>query len=81
MTKIMTPETGAPEKFTDAEAAVDRLEQLYVQATEFLCASFSEALTKGAPVDYPSKIDTENGPVTVFDPGYPLHWRVADDSK
>ena len=49
MTKIMTPETGAPEKFTDAEAAVDRLEQLYVQATEFLCARFSAALNSGAP--------------------------------
>ncbi|WP_323769123.1 dihydroorotase [Antarctobacter sp.] len=35
-------------------------------------------LTKGAPVDYPAKIDTGDGPVTVFDPMMPLHWRVAD---
>lgn len=28
------------------------------------------------PVTYPSKIDTGAGPVTVFDPGFPLHWRV-----
>ncbi|GGH20402.1 dihydroorotase [Cribrihabitans marinus] len=34
-------------------------------------------LTKGAPVDYPAKIDTGDGPVTVFDPGFPLHWRVT----
>ena len=35
-------------------------------------------LTKGAPVSYPDKIDTTDGPVTVFDPGFDLHWRVAD---
>ncbi|MEM7545533.1 MAG: dihydroorotase [Pseudomonadota bacterium] len=28
------------------------------------------------PVDYPSKIETDEGPITVFDPGFPLHWRV-----
>ena len=33
-------------------------------------------LTKGAPLDYPKKIDTVDGPVTVFDPMMPLHWRV-----
>jgi dihydroorotase len=33
-------------------------------------------LTKGAPVTYPSQIDTADGPVTVFDPMMPLHWRV-----
>lgn len=34
-------------------------------------------LTKGAPVIYPEKIDSEDGPVTLFDPGFPLHWSVA----
>ncbi|MFN3146081.1 MAG: dihydroorotase [Paracoccaceae bacterium] len=34
-------------------------------------------LTRGAPVEYPARIDTGDGPVTVFDPGFPLHWRVA----
>ncbi|MBE9476330.1 MAG: dihydroorotase [Proteobacteria bacterium] len=29
------------------------------------------------PVDYPTSIETRDGPVTVFDPGYPLHWRVV----
>ena len=33
-------------------------------------------LTKGDPVTYPAKIDSGDGPVTVFDPGFPLHWRV-----
>ncbi|SMX28008.1 Dihydroorotase [Pelagimonas phthalicica] len=34
-------------------------------------------LVKGDPVIYPDKIDTPEGPVTVFDPMMPLHWRVA----
>ncbi|GAA3871444.1 dihydroorotase [Celeribacter arenosi] len=35
-------------------------------------------LHRGSPVEYPAKIDTEDGPVTVFDPQMPLHWRVVD---
>ncbi len=34
-------------------------------------------LTKGDPVSYPQKIDTEDGPVTVFDPQMLLHWDVS----
>ena len=34
-------------------------------------------LTKGDPVSYPAQIDTGDGPVTVFDPGFPLHWQVT----
>ena len=34
-------------------------------------------LTKGDPVSYPEKIETGAGPVTVFDPGFPLHWSVS----
>ena len=34
-------------------------------------------LVKGDPVAYPAQIDTDDGPVTVFDPGFPLHWRVV----
>ncbi len=30
-----------------------------------------------SPVVYPDKIETGAGPVTVFDPGFPLYWRVA----
>ena len=33
-------------------------------------------LEKGDAVRYPEKIETGDGPVTVFDPGFPLHWRV-----
>jgi dihydroorotase len=30
------------------------------------------------PVAYPAKIETGAGPVTVFDPGFPLFWRVEE---
>ncbi|WP_421904341.1 dihydroorotase [Mameliella sp.] len=33
-------------------------------------------LTRGEPVSYPDKIETGDGPVTVFNPMMPLHWRV-----
>ncbi len=34
-------------------------------------------LKKGDPVTYPEQISTGDGPVTVFDPGFPLHWHVT----
>lgn len=34
-------------------------------------------LVKGDPADYPDKIETGDGDVTVFDPGFDLHWRVS----
>ncbi|QDI75422.1 MULTISPECIES: dihydroorotase [Leisingera] len=34
-------------------------------------------LTKGeAPVQFPEKIETGDGPVTVFDPGFEVYWRA-----
>ncbi len=33
-------------------------------------------LAKGAAAQWPDKILTEAGPVTVFNPGYPVHWHV-----
>jgi dihydroorotase len=30
-----------------------------------------------SPVSFPSKRDTAAGPITVFDPGFPLLWNVA----
>ena len=33
-------------------------------------------LTKGDVVTYPASIETADGPVTVFDPGFDLHWSV-----
>ena len=44
--KIETPEASAPKAFTDPEAAADRLEALYSEATRFLCEGF-EALQAG----------------------------------
>ncbi|MEO1639266.1 MAG: dihydroorotase [Pseudomonadota bacterium] len=35
-------------------------------------------LVKGDPVTYPAQIETGDGPVTVFDPGFDLHWRVVE---
>lgn len=32
------------------------------------------------PVTYPAKIQTGAGPVTVFDPGFPLYWQVQQDT-
>jgi dihydroorotase len=33
-------------------------------------------LVKGAPAEWPAKIETGAGPVTLFDPGCPIHWHV-----
>ena len=33
-------------------------------------------LTRKTPIAYPDKIESGDGPVTVFDPGFPLHWHV-----
>ena len=30
-----------------------------------------------APVAFPEQIDTPDGPVTVFDPGFAVHWTVT----
>jgi dihydroorotase len=34
-------------------------------------------LTKGGPVAFPAKLATPDGEVTVFDPGFPVHWHVT----
>jgi dihydroorotase len=34
-------------------------------------------LTKGDPVFYPNHLETPDGPVTIFDPGFDLNWRVG----
>lgn len=35
-------------------------------------------LTKrDGPISFPEKIETGDGPVTVFDPMFPIHWEVA----
>ncbi len=35
-------------------------------------------LTKTSPPHYPAKIKTPDGPVTVFEPGFPLDWQVEN---
>ena len=66
----------------EEEAALERLEAFTsLHGAAFYRLPVSEAhitLTKGAPVTYPAKIATDVGPVTVFDPGFPLLWSVAD---
>jgi dihydroorotase len=65
----------------EQEGALDRLEgftSLNGPALYRLPANEARiTLTKGDRVTYPSKIETGDGPVTVFDPGFALHWRVS----
>ncbi|WP_171174275.1 dihydroorotase [Ruegeria sp. HKCCD8929] len=65
----------------ERENALDKLEDFAsLNGPAFYRLPVNEdtiTLTKGAPVTYPEKIDTGDGPVTVFDPGFPLHWRVT----
>ncbi|WP_282096023.1 AMP nucleosidase [Epibacterium ulvae] len=44
---LKTPNPPASESFMDATAAVDRLQELYDQATDFLTHAFSEAVENG----------------------------------
>ena len=47
--KIETPDNPGHEAFTDAEAAVQRLQDLYQTASRFLCDRFGAAMTGGKP--------------------------------
>ncbi len=49
MLKTETPDAGTPEAFTDPAAALDRLQALYRQATDFLCQGFEELLAGQTP--------------------------------
>lgn len=66
----------------EEDNALDRLEGF---ASRFGAAFYglplntgTVTLEKGAPVSYPTNIETREGPVSVFDPGVPLLWRVVD---
>jgi dihydroorotase len=65
----------------DRESALDRLEGFTsLNGPAFYRLPVNDAtltLTRGAPVQYADKIPTSDGPVTVFDPGFDLHWAVA----
>ncbi|MBV2360723.1 dihydroorotase [Thalassococcus sp. CAU 1522] len=64
----------------EQEDALDRLESFAsLNGPAFYRLPVNEAtvtLQKGEPVVYPVKIASGEGPVTVFDPMMPLHWRV-----
>ncbi|RVH99764.1 dihydroorotase [Sinorhizobium meliloti] len=66
----------------EEEGALDRLEaftSLNGPAWYGLPAN-EETITlrkQEEPVSYPARIETEAGPVTVFDPMFPLHWAVT----
>lgn len=49
MSDIQSPNTVAPQYFTDAKEAVAQLQALYRQATEFLTQQFRDAMQNGAP--------------------------------
>ena len=65
----------------EEEGVLDRLEGFTsIYGAEFYGMALNEdriTLARSAdPVSYPSKIETGAGSVTVFDPGFPLHWRI-----
>ncbi len=66
----------------EEEGALERLEAFAsLNGPAFYGLPPNEAritMTRGQPVDYPAKIETGAGPVTVFDPGHPLLWAVSD---
>jgi dihydroorotase len=65
----------------EEEGALDRLEgfaALFGPARYGLAPNATTIMLekRDTPVAYPAKIETGAGPVTVFDPGHPLHWHV-----
>ena len=65
----------------EEESALDKLEGFAsLNGPGFYGLPVNDAtitLTRGDAVTFPDKIETEDGPVTVFDPGVPVHWHVA----
>ena len=65
----------------EEEGALDRLEGFVsLHGAAFYGLPPSEAaltLEKGAPVEWPEHVDFGEGTVTVFDPGFPVQWRVV----
>ena len=66
----------------EEEGALDKLEGFAsLNGPAFYGLPPNEAtltLTKSEqPTHFPSKIETGDGPVTVFDPGFPIHWKAT----
>lgn len=67
----------------EAAGALDRLEgfaSLHGPAYYGLAPNDAQIrlIKRDAPAAYPEQIESETGPVTVFDPGFPLYWHVED---
>jgi dihydroorotase len=67
----------------EEDGALDKLEAFTSRngATFYRLPVNAEPLTlvkSATPTAWPAKIETGAGPVTVFDPGYPVFWRVQD---
>ena len=64
----------------EEENALDRLEAFTsLNGPAFYRLAPNETqlvMSKGDAVEYPAYIETQDGVVTVFDPGFPLHWKV-----
>jgi dihydroorotase len=67
----------------EAAGALDRLEgfaSLHGPAFYGLAPNEGHiTLAKGAPWQPPAQVETGAGPVTVFEPGFPLAWRVIEE--
>lgn len=66
----------------EEDGALDRLEgYVSLNGPEFYHLPPNDATItlekQTEAVPYPDKIETGDGPVTVFDPGFPLYWRVV----
>jgi dihydroorotase len=66
----------------EEEGALDRLEGFASVhgPARYGLAPNADTITlekRDAPCAYPGKIETGAGPVTLFDPGHPLHWHVV----
>ena len=69
----------------EEEGVLDRLEGFTsIHGAQFYGMAPSEdritLVRDTAPVAYPDKIKTGAGPVTVFDPGFPFHWRIEGNA-
>jgi dihydroorotase len=63
----------------DADAALDKLEgftSLHGPAFYGLPPNDTRITLQKSGATYPARIETEDGPVTVFDPGFALDWKV-----
>lgn len=64
----------------EQETALDKLEGFtsrHGPAFYGLPVNEASVTLKRTPPSHPSQVETPDGPVTVFDPGLPLHWSVA----